>query len=282
MNELWDIYDINKNKTGRIAERNAYNFQKGEYHIVVTGIIMNSKNEILISKRAKNKKFGGMWECNGGSILSGETSLEGILRELKEELGIKFTKKEAIFLKEIRRDKIPPDFKDLWLFRRDIKIEDITFPDGEAIEAKWVNIEEFLNMYNSKKIIPTIDFGMEEYIKALNIKQRKSYSYIGNKIKVKIDRKIGSEHPKYGFKYLLNYGSIPNTVSADKEEIDCYVLGIEEPIEEFEGRCIAVIHRLNDDDDKIIVAPEGMNYTDSEIRKLTEFQEKYFISEIIR
>ena len=282
MNELWDIYDINKNKTGRIAERNAYNFQKGEYHIVVTGIIMNSKNEILISKRAKNKKFGGMWECNGGSILSGETSLEGILRELKEELGIKFTKKEAIFLKEIRRDKIPPDFKDLWLFRRDIKIEDITFPDGEAIEAKWVNIEEFLNMYNSKKIIPTIDFGMEEYIKALNIKQRKSYSYIGNKIKVKIDRKIGSEHPKYGFKYLLNYGSIPNTVSADKEEIDCYVLGIEEPIEEFEGRCIAVIHRLNDDDDKIIVAPEGMNYTNSEIRKLTEFQEKYFISEIIR
>lgn len=282
MNELWDIYDINKNKTGRIAERNAYNFQKGEYHIVVTGIIMNSKNEILISKRAKNKKFGGMWECNGGSILSGETSLEGILRELKEELGIKFTKKEAIFLKEIRRDKIPPDFKELWLFRKDIKIEDITFPDGEAIEAKWVNIEEFMNMCNSKKIIPTIDFGKEEYIKALNIKQRKSYSYIGNKIKVKIDRKIGSEHPKYGFKYLLNYGYIPNTVSADKEEIDCYVLGIEEPIEEFEGRCIAVIHRLNDDDDKIIVAPEGMNYTDSEIRKLTEFQEKYFISEIIR
>ena len=282
MNELWDIYDINKNKTGRIAERNAYNFQKGEYHIVVTGIIMNSKNEILISKRAKNKKFGGMWECNGGSILSGETSLEGILRELKEELGIKFTKKEAIFLKEIRRDKIPPDFKELWLFRKDIKIEDITFPDGEAIEAKWVNIEEFMKMCNSKKIIPTIDFGKEEYIKALNIKQRKSYSYIGNKIKVKIDRKIGSEHPKYGFKYLLNYGYISNTVSADKEEIDCYVLGIEEPIEEFEGRCIAVIHRLNDDDDKIIVAPEGMNYTDSEIRKLTEFQEKYFISEIIR
>lgn len=282
MNELWDIYDINKNKTGRIAERNAYNFQKGEYHIVVTGIIMNSKNEILISKRAKNKKFGGMWECNGGSILSGETSLEGILRELKEELGIKFTKKEAIFLKEIRRDKIPPDFKELWLFRKDIKIEDITFPDGEAIEAKWVNIEEFMNMCNSKKIIPTIDFGKEEYIKALNIKQRKSYSYIGNKIKVKIDRKIRREHPKYGFKYLLNYGYIPNTVSGDGEEIDCYVLGIEEPIEEFEGRCIAVIHRLNDDDDKIIVAPEGMNYTDSEIRKLTEFQEKYFISEIIR
>ena len=105
MSELWDIYDINKKRVGRTAERNIYQFKKGEYYIVVTGIIINSKNEILISKRAEHKKFGLMWECSGGSILAGETSLEGIIRELKEELGIKFSKKEAIFLKEIRRDK---------------------------------------------------------------------------------------------------------------------------------------------------------------------------------
>ena len=114
MSELWDIYDINKKKIGRTAERDVYQFKEGEYHIVVTGIIINSKNEILISKRAEHKKFGLMWECSGGSILAGETSLEGIIRELKEELGIEFSKKEAIFLKEIRRDKLPPDFKDLW------------------------------------------------------------------------------------------------------------------------------------------------------------------------
>ena len=71
MPELWDIYDENKNKTGRTAIRDVTILQKGEYHIVVTGIILNSKNEILISKRATNKKFGGMWECNGGSILAG-------------------------------------------------------------------------------------------------------------------------------------------------------------------------------------------------------------------
>ena len=155
MSELWDIYDINKKRVGRTAERNIYQFKKGEYHIVVTGIIINSKNEILISKRAEHKKFGLMWECSGGSILAGETSLEGIIRELKEELGIEFSKKEAIFLKEIRRDKLPPDFKDLWLFRRDIDKREITFPDGELIDAKWVTIDEFVKMHENKEIVPT-------------------------------------------------------------------------------------------------------------------------------
>lgn len=97
MAEFWDIYDENRNKTGKLAERDGYEFKDGEYHIVVTGIIFNSKYEILISKRASWKKYGGLWECNGGSILAGETSLEGILRELKEELGISFTEKDAIF-----------------------------------------------------------------------------------------------------------------------------------------------------------------------------------------
>ena len=167
MGELWDIYDINKKKTGRTAERGVYMLKEGEYHIVVTGIILNSKNEILISKRAPFKKFGEMWECNGGSILSGETSLQGILRELKEELGIKFSEDEAIFLKEIRRDKTHSDFKDLWLFKRNIKDDEITLPDGEATEFKWVTIQKFMEMYENKEIVPTVDFGKEEYELAL-------------------------------------------------------------------------------------------------------------------
>ena len=282
MSELWDIYDINKKKIGRTAERDVYQFKEGEYHIVVTGIIINSKNEILISKRAKHKKFGLMWECSGGSILAGETSLEGVIRELKEELGIEFSKKEAIFLKEIRRDKLPPDFKDLWLFRRDIDKREITFPDGESIDAKWVTIDEFVKMYENKEIVPTIDFGIEEYYKALSLKQIESYKYIGNIVQVKIDRPLNSKHPKYGFVYPVNYGFVPNTISEDGEELDCYVLGVNKMIESFEGKCIAVIHRTNDNDDKLIVVPEGKNYTDEEIRKLTNFQEQYFESEIIR
>ena len=282
MSELWDIYDINKKKIGRTAERDVYQFKEGEYHIVVTGIIINSKNEILISKRAEHKKFGLMWECSGGSILAGETSLEGVIRELKEELGIEFSKKEAIFLKEIRRDKLPPDFKDLWLFRRDIDKREITFPDGESIDAKWVTIDEFVKMYENKEIVPTVDFGIEEYYKALSLKQIESYKYIGNIVQVKIDRPLNSKHPKYGFVYPVNYGFVPNTISEDGEELDCYVLGVNKMIESFEGKCIAVIHRTNDNDDKLIVVPEGKNYTDEEIRKLTNFQEQYFESEIIR
>ena len=282
MGELWDIYDSNKRKTGRFAERDVYEFKKGEYHVIVTGIILNSKNEILISQRAKHKKFGLMWECNGGSILAGETSLDGVIRELKEELGIEFTKKEAIFLKEIRWDGVPPDFKDLWVFRKDIDIKELTFPDKETIDAKWVTIEEFINMVENKEIVPTIDIGLEEYNLALKLEQAESYKYIGNSVKVEIDRPLNSKHPKHGFTYLVNYGFVPNTISGDGEELDCYVLGIDEPIDNFEGKCIAVIHRTNDNDDKLVIVPEGKEYTDEEIRKLTNFQEQYFESEIIR
>ena len=109
-----------------------------------------------------------------------------------------------------------------------------------------------------------------------------SYKYIGKKLKVEIDRPLNSKHPKHGFTYELNYGYVPNTMSGDGEELDCYVLGINKPIQNFEGKCIAVIHRTNDNDDKLIIVPEGINYTNEEIRKLTNFQEQYFESEIIR
>ena len=282
MLEMWDIYDINRKKTGRLAERDVYEFKEGEFHIVVQAIIMNSRNELLISKRAANKGFAHMWEFNGGSVLAGETSLEGIIREVKEELGIEFTKKEAIFFKEILGYKISPNFKDMWLFRKDIDIKDIVFTDRETIEAKWVNIDEFMKMFENKEIVPVIDFGLEEYSEILKIQQREAYKYIGQNVKVRIDRPLNSKHPKHGFIYPVNYGYIPNTISGDGEELDCYVLGVNEPINEFEGKCIAVIHRTNDDDDKLIVVPEGKEISDEEIRKLTYFQEQYFESEIIR
>lgn len=280
--ELWDIYDENRKKTGKVAQRGVTKLEFGkEFHIVVAGVILNSKNEILITQRAPHKNLGLQWELNGGSIISGETSLEGILRELKEELGLEFSKKEAIFLKEIRARKFP-NFKDLWLFRKDINIEDITFLDKEAIAAKWVSIDEFINMYNNGEIVYCVDFGKEDYERAINLKQREAYEYIGKVINVKMDRPLGTTHPKHGFVYESNYGYIPNTVSGDGEELDAYILGVNEPLQEFEGRCIAVIHRKNDDDDKLIVVPEGIEISDEEIRKLTSFQEQYFESEIIR
>ena len=169
MPELWDIYDKNKNRTGRFAERDVYKFKEGEYHIVVVAIIINSKNEILITKRSATKKKEPLkWELTGGGVKAGETSLQGILRETKEEIGLKLEPEEAIFLKEIRKDEIPADFKDLWLFKKDVNIEEMKFADGEVTEAKWVTIEKFLQIKENNEMISTIDFGKEEYDLALS------------------------------------------------------------------------------------------------------------------
>lgn len=106
--------------------------------------------------------------------------------------------------------------------------------------------------------------------------------YLNKTVKVVMDRKLGTCHPKHKFIYTVNYGYIPYTVTGDNEELDAYVLGVFEPLEEFEGKVIAVIHRINDNDDKLVVVPHDKNYSDDQIRALTEFQEKWFRSEIIR
>lgn len=106
--------------------------------------------------------------------------------------------------------------------------------------------------------------------------------YLNQIVNVKIDRQLGSNHPKHGFIYMLNYGYIPNTISGDGEELDAYLLGVFEPVREFSGRVIAIIKRTNDNDDKLIVVPNGKTYSDEQIRALTEFQERFFESVIIR
>ena len=109
-----------------------------------------------------------------------------------------------------------------------------------------------------------------------------SKDFINKVVEVIIDRPIGSKHPEYDSIYPLNYGYIPNTVSGDGEELDCFILGINEKMEKYTGKCIAVIHRLDDNEDKLVIAPEGKEYTTSDIRALTDFQEQYFKSIIIR
>ena len=169
MPEIWDIYDEKREKTGKTAIRGVDKLKENEYHIVVTGVILNSKNEILITQRAPFKTFPLMWECNGGSIIAGETSLQGVIRELKEEVGVDVSKEKVILLKTLKRTETPPDFKDVWIFRKDIKDEEITLPDGEAINYKWVTIDEFINMYEKNEIVPTVDFFREDFEKAITL-----------------------------------------------------------------------------------------------------------------
>ena len=120
-----------------------------------------------------------------------------------------------------------------------------------------------------------------------DIKKGKNYDmltkdYLTKNVRVIMDRPLGSKHPKHGFEYLTNYGYIPDTISGDGEELDAYVLGVDQPLTEFQGTCIAIIHRTNDDDDKLIVVPNGVNLTDDEIEEMVNYQEKWFKHIIIR
>ncbi|MGM0921335.1 MAG: inorganic diphosphatase [Bacillota bacterium] len=104
-------------------------------------------------------------------------------------------------------------------------------------------------------------------------------NYLYKRITVKVDRPLGSKHPKYNFVYPLNYGYISDTMADDGEEIDAYILGEFEPLESYEGQVIAIVKRNNDVENKLIVS--NKHYSPEQIKALIEFQERYFETEII-
>lgn len=104
---------------------------------------------------------------------------------------------------------------------------------------------------------------------------------IGSIVKVIVDRPKGSCHPEWPeLLYPINYGFVKNTMALDGEEIDAYILGVNEPINEFTGKVVAIIHRMDDVEDKLVVAPCNMTFTRDEIEELTIFQEQYFKTDI--
>lgn len=101
------------------------------------------------------------------------------------------------------------------------------------------------------------------------------------KVTVTIDRPLGSVHPKHpDIRYPINYGFVEGVMAGDGEEQDVYVLGVDVPVKEFTGRRIAIIHRRDDVEDKWVAAPEGMFFSEEEIRAAVAFQEQYFDSQI--
>lgn len=84
----------------------------------------------------------------------------------------------------------------------------------------------------------------------------KAIDFLGKTVSVHIDRPLHTKHPKHGWVYELNYGFVPHTKSPDREELDVYVIGVNKPVEKFAGVCVAIIHRTNDDDNKLIVVSE--------------------------
>ncbi len=144
MKELWDVYDKNRNKTGKIIKRGTC-MAEDEYHLVVQIWIKNADNKWLISKRAPHKSHGLKWEPTGGSVVAGETSIQGALREVKEEVGISLSPKQGYLFKSFRREKVTwtnPGFLDVWVFKNNTPAEDIILQKEEVIDAKWATEEE--------------------------------------------------------------------------------------------------------------------------------------------
>lgn len=156
MKELWDVYDENRNKTGETILREDY--FKGEtdmtkYHLAVHIWIKNSKGEWLISKRTPNKNFPLLWEQTGGSVLAGEDSLAGALREVKEELGITLDVNKGYLYKSLKRP-VYADFCDVWIFEHDCNIADIVLQEDETCDAMWASSEKIKSLINEGKFIP--------------------------------------------------------------------------------------------------------------------------------
>ena len=105
--------------------------------------------------------------------------------------------------------------------------------------------------------------------------------FIGQTLDVVIDRPLGTKHPKWDYIYEVNYGYIPEVFSADGDELDAYVLGVDKPIDKFRGVCIAVIERTDDNEDKLILVPEYISFTSEEIEAKIQFQEKWFKHNLI-
>lgn len=104
------------------------------------------------------------------------------------------------------------------------------------------------------------------------------WSYLGQQIDALVDRPVGYVHVK-GAKtltYPINYGYIPGVLGGDGEELDVYYLGEQQPLQAFSGRVIAIVHRADDVEDKLVAAPEGMAFTASEICRQIYFQEQYY------
>ena len=100
--------------------------------------------------------------------------------------------------------------------------------------------------------------------------------YLGKTVKIKIDRPLGSVHPRFDkLRYESNYGYLEGVNAPDGDDLDAYLLLVNEPVENYEGVVVAVVHRMNDDDDKLVVIPKGRSISDEEIEKAIEFQEKW-------
>lgn len=143
MEEVWDILDEKGNKTGRIMKKGL--LPEGFYHQGADVWIINSGNKILIQKRSPQKRNSpNVWAMTGGSVIRGETSLQTIQRETKEELGISLNMKDIKLVKQYKTGTV---WLDTYLIKQDIDLKDIIMQEEEVCEVKWATYKEIEELF---------------------------------------------------------------------------------------------------------------------------------------
>ena len=155
MAESWDLYDADRNLTGETMVRGD-EVPEGRYHLVVHIWIRDDQGRFLISQRHPDKPAYPMyWETTGGSVVAGEDSLTGAMREVEEELGVRLDEKELVLLSSERRDWAH-DFMDTWLARWNGNIDEVILQAGETVDARWVTFDELRALDEAGQFVDTL------------------------------------------------------------------------------------------------------------------------------
>lgn len=148
--ELWDVYDENRNLTGRVHRRGDP-MKEGDYHLVVHVWMMNSEGEFLLTKRSPNKGFPNMWESTGGSALAGDDSLTAAFREVREETGLSLDPQKG---KLVLTFRISDYFRDVWLFRQDFDLQDVVLQPEETVDKMYGDRDKILELAERGEFVP--------------------------------------------------------------------------------------------------------------------------------
>ena len=155
--EIWDLYDENRNLTKESCIRGD-KIPDNYYHLVVHVWIRNDKGEYLVSQRAATRPtYPLFWECVGGSVVKGEDSLQGAIREVKEEVGIDLSGKQGkLIFTKMRKDF--HDLMDVWLFKYDGEVDLKKATTDEVKEVRWMKKEEIKALFDSHQLVPTLEY----------------------------------------------------------------------------------------------------------------------------
>lgn len=163
--ELWDLYNEHRALLGRDHVRGE-EIPQGCYHLVVHVWIRNSKDEYLISQRSADRpSFPLMWECVGGSVLKGEDSLTGAIREVQEEVGVLLREKHGKLIKSVVREEVNGvpfrDILDVWLFEYDgpVALEQAT--TQEVAQTAWMTKVQIQQLLDNGKMVHTLSYFVE-------------------------------------------------------------------------------------------------------------------------